>query len=182
MVFLIDFENVSSSIFDKINKYTEKDKIILFYSEKTSKLPVAIHIKLESSSIKREYISVKTGGKNALDFQLSTYLGALVTNEPNEDYIIVSKDQGFEFVCEFWTSRGINVRRNPTLSIEESEKIHKEIAVALQGQDINLDEVYAIVDKYKTKQGVNNAIVKIHGTEKTKIIYRAIKSILADKK
>ena len=182
MIFLIDFENVSSVIFDEIEKYSGEDKIIIFYPEKTAKLPISTHIKFENSSIKREYISVRTGGKNALDFQLSTYLGYLIANNPNESYVIVSKDTGFDFVCNFWKNRDVDVKRSPRLSLEENDRIHREIAQALEGQDVNLDEVYAIVDKYKTKQGVNNAIVKIHGTEKTKVIYRAIKSILVDKK
>jgi len=38
------------------------------------------------------------------------------------------------------------------------------------------------MSKYKTKQGINNALVKEFGSEKTGIIYKALRPMLKSKK
>ena len=42
--------------------------------------------------------------------------------------------------------------------------------------------VRELMERYKTKQGLNNALIKEYGSEKTGILYKAIKPLLADKK
>ena len=52
------------------------------------------------------------GGKaNALDFQLSTYLGACVQKHPEKKYYIISKDSGYDYVCDFWKNTNVYVKR-----------------------------------------------------------------------
>lgn len=67
MIYLIDFENVSNGGFNGIENLTEKDEIKLFYSEKRSTISIGVHRKLEGSRAKKEYLPIKTGGKNALE-------------------------------------------------------------------------------------------------------------------
>ena len=40
--------------------------------------------------------------KNALDFQLSTYLGYLIHEAKDSYFYIISKDNGFKHVVDFW--------------------------------------------------------------------------------
>ena len=46
----------------------------------------------------------------------------------------------------------------------------------------DIPQINEIIGKYKTKQGINNALVKLYGTDKTGVIYKAIKPLLKDKK
>lgn len=59
---------------------------------------------------------VKVGQANTLDFQLSTILGCLVAHSPKEEFVIVSKDKGFDLVGTFWKGRGVNVKRSEVIA------------------------------------------------------------------
>ena len=48
---------------------------------------------------------------NALDFQLSSYFGYLIGTNVDNSFIIYSNDTGFDPVIDFWTVKGINVKR-----------------------------------------------------------------------
>ena len=47
---------------------------------------------------------------------------------------------------------------------------------------IDMKELAEMVDRYKTKNGLNNAIMKIYGSEKTGKINSVIKPLTKDKK
>lgn len=50
--------------------------------------------------------------KNALDFQLVSYLGYMISKQDRQRYVIVSNDSGFDPVVEFWkTFLNIDVER-----------------------------------------------------------------------
>ncbi len=182
MVFLIDFENVSNNGFVGIEELGETDKIIVFYSEKSCNITIATHLKLENSKAVKEFFGVKTGGKNALDFQLSSYLGYLISKDNKESYAIVSNDEGFNFVVNFWIEKGIDVVRCVNLfrQIKKTQKEELENILHEHTEDIN--KVGLIINKYKTKQGINNALVKEFGTEKTGALYKLIRPLIKDKK
>ena len=109
---LIDYENESGKVLSGISLIglTRKDKIVIFYSKKAGKITMDFHKELEKVKAKKEYELVVTGYPSALDFQLSSYLGMCIHENPNEDYYIVSKDTGFECVSRFWNSRGVSVK------------------------------------------------------------------------
>ena len=111
--FLIDYENESGKVLEGISLIGLKrtDKIIIFYTAKAAKITMEFHKELEKIKVKKEYEIVEADCLNALDFQLSSYLGLCIHENPNEDYYIISKDKGFECVCRFWRNRGISVKR-----------------------------------------------------------------------
>lgn len=117
MNFLIDIENVANSGFEGLENLSAEDSLLIFYSEKHSSINLSVHQKLEQSPARKEYLSIKTGGKNALDFQLVTWLGYRLAKVPQESYVIVSKDTGFDAVVDFWKKRGMNVSRNADLKV-----------------------------------------------------------------
>lgn len=56
------------------------------------------------------------GCKDALDFIIDTYLGYLIRQyKYTREYIIVSKDTGFDNVCKFWRDMGYIVMRDYTV-------------------------------------------------------------------
>ena len=111
--FLIDYENNDANMLEGVSLLGLKrnDEIILFYSESASHLTMNLHTELERCQAKKLYIEVEAGKKNALDFQLVSYLGSCIKEFPKKKYYIVSKDGGFNCVCKFWAKRKVDVKR-----------------------------------------------------------------------
>ena len=103
-IYLIDFENVASEGLSGITYLAPEDEVIIFYSNNSNRLSMKMHILIGKSVCKCNYYEVTVGGKNALDHQISTWLGYLVgTKAADRNYYIVSKDMGYKFVASFWT-------------------------------------------------------------------------------
>ena len=116
--FFIDYENVGQNgLYFGDNKIT--DSIInIFYTERcmTINMDVIGNILDEDAKLQMHY--AKNGIKNALDFQLSTYLGYVICEtEGKAEYIIVSNDTGFDRVVDFWKKYSITVGRFSDLSM-----------------------------------------------------------------
>ena len=111
--FFIDYENQSGRALEGISLMNLKksDELIFFYSENSSRITMELHRELEKIYAKKLYIKVVKGLPNALDFQLSTYLGACIQKHPDKKYYIISKDNGFDSVCRFWMDKNIFVKR-----------------------------------------------------------------------
>lgn len=182
MIYLIDFENVNNSGFNGIDKLNNNDKIIIFYSENKSTISINVHRKLEAVKADKEYIPIKTGGKNALDFQLVSWMGYLIGNNEKQDFCIVSHDRGFDFVIDFWEKRGIKVTRSADLNGIHIKYARIKIEEALPKHKEDSGFIVDTISRYKTKQGINNALVKKFGSEEAGIIYKTIKPFLAGKK
>lgn len=182
MIFLIDFENVGNNGFEGIEELNAEDKLIIFYSEKAKNLTITTHCKLESSNVQKEYFCVDVGGKNALDFQLVTYLGYLIATQNKETYFIVSKDDGYSFVSNFWKKRNIKIERCINLTAENYQVIEQKLGEVLTGHSESIKDIANIIMNYKTKQGINNALVKAYGSEKSGEIYKKIRPLIQNKK
>ena len=50
-------------------------------------------------------------GRNGLDFQLSSYLGYLLRSSTKTQYIILSKDTGYDPLIQFWKEKGVDIAR-----------------------------------------------------------------------
>ena len=100
--YLIDFENVKSKGLTGIELLGEDDKVIIFYSENSDTISFEMHCKVMSSRASIEYLKVRVGGKNALDFQLSTLLGYLLAGGVYTHIFIISGDKGFDKLHDFW--------------------------------------------------------------------------------
>ena len=100
--YLIDFENVKSKGLTGIEQLGADDKVIIFYGENSDTISFEMHCKVMTSSADIEYLKVRVGGKNALDFQLSTLLGYLLAKELYTHIFIISGDKGFDKLHDFW--------------------------------------------------------------------------------
>ncbi len=100
--YLIDFENVRSDGLRGINWLSENDTVVIFYSNNADTLTFeAMDLILNSNAAIRKF-KIARGGKNALDFQLATYLGFLIHENGNPYFYIISRDNGFHYVIDFW--------------------------------------------------------------------------------
>lgn len=182
MYYFIDYENVGSNGFMGIETLTDDSKIIVFYSESNCKIPFSLHKQINESEAQFEYIDIKTIGKNSLDFQLSTYLGYMIAKEGNKEFAVISNDEGFNTVIKFWRSRNIRITLCKNLSRQTNEPINEQLKTLLKQYPEDINKVFDILNRYKTKQGINNALLKELGNEKTSVIYKTIKPLLKDKK
>ncbi len=135
--YLIDFENVKSRGMEGVELLTEEDTVCIFYSDNADSMTFDLHRKLNETKANIIYHKVAVGTKNALDFQLATYLGYLICEQQREgihpNYFIVTKDNGFTSLMVYWKAQGVPVRiirnllwgKNPVteqnLLIEEQE-------------------------------------------------------------
>ncbi|MDR1070029.1 MAG: iron ABC transporter substrate-binding protein, partial [Gracilibacteraceae bacterium] len=70
-IFLVDFENVHIGGLKGIKSQSEQDDIVLFYSDNDADTIATIHELCDNI----KYAKIVRNGPNALDFQLSSYLG-----------------------------------------------------------------------------------------------------------
>lgn len=113
--YLIDYENRKE--FGDLSLLEAEDTILFFYSDKANSMSFELHQNIIKSPADKMYFYAETGGKNALDFQLSTYLGYLIGVHPEEDFYIISGDKGFDAVVRFWK------QHNPSVRLMRRERI-----------------------------------------------------------
>ena len=101
MYYLIDFENVRSEGLDGCSLIDKDDTIVLFYNNNCKLNLPNETLKFLKEECNVEFFRLINGGKNALDFYIATYIGELLTKNPNEKIAIISKDNGFCAVCDF---------------------------------------------------------------------------------
>ena len=126
-VYLIDYENVHYAGWEGIEHLTKEDEVILFYSENASTIPMDLHIKVATSGARLRYIHVEKTGKNYLDFQLSALSGYLVAESGQEEFVVVSKDTGFNAIVDFWKQQDfldkkIHFARREQIALTSSKK------------------------------------------------------------
>lgn len=100
--YLVDFENVKSKGLVGIDKLDKDDNVIIFYSENSDTISFEMHCQVLKAKANVEYMKVRVGGKNALDFQLSTLLGYIVAKGCNTHVFVISGDKGFDKLHDFW--------------------------------------------------------------------------------
>ena len=110
--FLVDYENVNAAGLNGVSSLSAEDSVIIFYSEKAETMTFGLHRRLNESKASISFQKVSTGSKNALDFQLCTYLGYLIAQNGQSgqtDYYIVSEDQDYAVLPIYWKHRKVNV-------------------------------------------------------------------------
>ncbi len=198
--FLIDFENINSEKIKDISGTQENDVVIIFYSEHCLTIQLDVVDYLIKAKMQIRTFNVKVGTHNALDFQLSSYLGYLIGKAGDgAKYHIVSNDKGYDNLCEYWQEQEMMVDRIsfPVPEIVAKEKTQKsskrkvntgksatleEIKQYLSDEDMP-NEILAIFNKFKTKQAICNGIAKkCKDSKRASMIYKKLKPLLKEKK
>lgn len=204
--FLVDFENVRTDSIKDMKGVQEGDAMVVFYSENCKSITLDVLDSIIALKLKYSSFKVKVGTKNALDFQLTSYLGYLIgQGGMDTNYYIVSDDKGFEVVADFWKEQGIDVscislkgpvsapKKEATKETKKAEprkksKVSsKDLATldeikTLIGKDNEPADVLKIFNQYKTKVAINNGLVKhFKDTKKVSEIYKKLKPLLKTK-
>lgn len=184
--YLVDYENVGPEGMNGIELLNMDSRIYIFYTKNADKLTFNLHIKLNESRAEVFLFKAECGQKNALDFQLSSYLGYLIRgrSDSQNNYFIISKDRGFSPLLPFWKAHGITVSLVADVAGHKIQNTLEELIalVAEQTGDVNNAPAIAnIIHASKTKQAVNVALTKAFPSLPHGELYRAIKPLLDDK-
>ena len=100
--FFIDKENTGNRFLKGLKDLTKQDTIILFHCEQQGDIKNDVLLALTNTKASIEIKKMHTHTKNAMDFQICTYLGYLYQSNGNRaKYYIVSNDKGFDASIEF---------------------------------------------------------------------------------
>ena len=125
--YLIDFENVPSKELSKIIDSLKDGIAIFFYSNACKSIELELINHLMQNNINIFFEKDFNGTKNALDFQLSTYLGYLIKekecNGQHCNFHIVSKDSGYDCMISYWKEKNVKIRR---ISVPSSNTQNKQ--------------------------------------------------------
>lgn len=125
-VYLIDYENVNFTGLEGVGNLTPADEVILFYSNAASTIPMNLHIDVQKSGARMQYIRIERTGKNYLDFQLAALSGYLVGTTDQTDFVVISRDTGFDSVLDLWNKQDFVGR---TLTFRRQDSIGGNIPV-----------------------------------------------------
>ena len=128
--FLIDYENVHVNGLNGISKLTENDVVIIFYSDNANTLTFGMHRRINESKADIQFQRVDVKEKNALDFQLCTYLGFLIHEKMGEEnfYYIVSNDSGYSVLPNYCKKFGVDLKLVSDLTKNSIQPISKKEA------------------------------------------------------
>ena len=113
--YLSDTENIGNQWSQFIHELSAGDHMIMFHTETNCHQSIT----LDQLSNMTNFGTIKlygvpcARGENALDFQLSSYLGFLLATADKEtdSFVILSKDKGYEPLISFWKAQGYQVMR-----------------------------------------------------------------------
>lgn len=118
--YLVDTENFGTPIIERlVTGLKDTEMIHLFYTDHSPALPYRITEKLLRRPDQIRLESCIAGTANAMDFQLISALGCLLSacDPEKNDFKIISDDRGYDATVAFWTKRGMPVTRIPSCSV-----------------------------------------------------------------
>ncbi len=198
--YFIDYENVHQSGLNGIEKLTENDKLIIFYTTNAETLTFSIYEKLILCKAEIQLYKVQCGGKNALDFQLATFLGYILGQNTDIDCHIISNDKGYEYVRSFWKEKNVKIKISsdiegnilkllpavvsaPVVVKKETDfdKAVKPLNLSKSDKDALLkifNDSSSVKDISKRKQSISNTITQTFGNSKSSKYYQALKPLI----
>lgn len=111
MLFLIDYENVGNAGMKGCEYLDGQDHIIIFYSEARKSMEQGLLESIAASGCVFEVCKLCKIGKNALDFYIASRLGELVGKGYEGGIAVVSNDNGFHAIRDYWEKRAVHRRK-----------------------------------------------------------------------
>ena len=118
---LIDYENVQQVNISEIDR--ESYNVKIFVGASQNKIPFDLVAAAQAFGENIEWIKLDAHGKNALDFHIAYFLGKYSQTHPNQKFIVLSKDTGFDPLIRFLIKNGVVCSRiNSLLELHEDKK------------------------------------------------------------
>ena len=107
-VIFVDYENIQDLRIDDLDKDT---KLVIVTGMDQNKIPFELVQQTQKFGDTIEWVKVSGKGKNALDFFISYFLGKYIEQGAYSDYIILSKDRGYDPLIQYLRYHNKKVRR-----------------------------------------------------------------------
>lgn len=149
--YLVDTENFGTPIIERlVTGLKDTEMIHLFYTDHSPALSYRVTEKLLQRPDQIQMESCITGTANAMDFQLISALGCLLSacDPEKNDFKIISDDRGYDATVAFWTKRGMPVTRIPSCTVAlpktpapaKKERETDPVSAAFQERDVKEQE------------------------------------------
>ena len=172
----VDTENIATYNFLKKMGLTEEDEIILFLSKRSNHInPMNLDILLNCKAMKKT-VFVEAEEKNAMDFQIVTYLGLVYSKE--NSYYIVSNDKGYSsavdcFVKQFgYTNVYLLTEKisvNDVKDVKDERIVGKEAIPVIENIErsygIGKKKVIDLIKKADDCRKLHNDLVREYGQQ-----------------
>lgn len=169
MYFLVDFENVRSGGLRGVDYLDKSDYITIFFSEAAHSCERRYLEEIEESGCHFDICKLQNTGKNGLDFYIASRVGEFYGAGHKERVAIISKDQGYKAVRDYWDVRlpsnkkiiiSPSVERSLIASNDNSERV-KRLKGKLASVDIDVFQA-----KYEERVKMQQLLQQIfHETE-----------------
>ena len=166
-ILFIDYENVTQV---KLSSLQQPNlKIFIFVGCAQAKIPFELVREAHQLGESVEWIGVEGTGPNALDFHIVFYLGQISLQAPTSNYIILSRDRGFDPLIQHLAKLGISCRR-----IDRLELLSGDSELTLSQDflsDIALSKLAAVAAKSRPKKRstlytyIKSILTKYHPTD-----------------
>ena len=110
----IDYENVQPASIATLDR--EDIRVYIFVGVNQTKLSFDIAATVQKMGARAEYVKCSGTGNNALDFHIAYYIGYLSAKDPAGQFVIVSKDTGFDPLIAHLAGRGVLVTRTKDIA------------------------------------------------------------------
>lgn len=136
--YLVDSENVNDNWLMLLEFTEMTDDIIVFYTDKSPHMSYTSLVRIVEQTHQIQFKKCYTG-PNGLDFQLVSYLGYLMCDNQDSDdeFIIMSNDNGFDCVVKFWNNRNITVKR---LDVVHCKQLYDQFLFSKQQDRTDLEQ------------------------------------------
>ena len=109
-IYFLDTENIGAAWIDAVLRDEDVGEVVVFYTKNSQPVPLTSLPRLGGIWPKLTFIECCVG-QNALDFQLATELGFRVAGAPGDDYVILTRDAGYDAIVKYWQQKGVSVTR-----------------------------------------------------------------------
>jgi PIN domain len=160
-ILFIDYENVTQV--KLANLQQPQLKIFIFVGCAQVRIPFELVRETHQLGAAVQWIGVEEIGPNALDFHIAFYLGQISLQCPTANYVILSRDRGFDPLIQHLGKLGLSCRRIDNLELlsGRSDLTHSQDFLA----DFAISKLLAVVSKNRPK--------------KRATLYKYLKSILS---
>ena len=136
---LIDYENVQTKSLAVLHSTPNQAfRVIVFVGANQSRIPIELVSSMQGFGNKAEYVQITGSGRNALDFHIAYYLGALTERDPTGYFHVISKDTGYDQLIKHLKGKKVSAARQkdlfeiPWLSSSNKKPMNEQIAAIVE--------------------------------------------------
>lgn len=146
-ILLIDLENCPDQIHQLQKSLEEFSQVVICYARTGAKIPLDWLVPLSAtvSANKLKIFKMANGGKNAADFGLCFFAGALMQQlSPETHFVIISNDTDLDHVVSLLQSQGRTAERVGSQKTQVQAEEQKPLATATESSSQKTNKLSSI--------------------------------------